>query len=114
MSSDLNGMISVLILGCGLYILYSFYNMKKTGVISETLLSGKNIGKKCKDKEGFLKESLPYVLILGIFTVLYGAIDMVNNFVTPLGMIDVIAAFVFVAVLIFYVLITQKLKKKYY
>lgn len=109
------GFISVLILGCGLYALYAYMNMKKGGPINETLLLGKGYDEhKCKDREAFVQKALPAMLIFGIATVLYGAIDVYHYFVSPLGIIDTIGMIIFFAVLVWYMIYTTKLKRQYF
>lgn len=50
------GFIGILAVGCGIYCLYAYFNMKKDGHINETILLGKSYSEKmCKDKEAYLK-----------------------------------------------------------
>ena len=57
------GFIGILAVGCGIYCLYAYFNMKKDGHINETILLGKSYSEKmCKDKEAYLKKALPAVL----------------------------------------------------
>lgn len=116
MSMDsFNGFIAILILAFGLYTLYAYLIMKKTGKISTVLLLGKNqTEKQCKDKAAYLAKAMPVVLVLGIVTTLYGVIDVLNYFVLPIGMIDLIASVVFFAALVWFMVVTVKLKKIYF
>ena len=67
------GFIGILAVGCGIYCLYAYFNMKKDGHINETILLGKSYSEKmCKDKEAYLKKALPAVLGFGIVSILYG------------------------------------------
>lgn len=109
------GAISVMILACGVYTLYSYMKMKNGGPINETLLLGKGYDeKKCKNRAVFVQKALPAMLIFGIVTVLYGAIDVYHYFVSPIGIIDTIAMAAFFIVLVGYMIYTTKIKKEYF
>lgn len=112
---DLFGFVSLIVLGCGLYTLYAFVKMKKTGEINETLLLGNAYtAKKCKDKKSFLEKALPSVLVFGVVTTVYGVIDLINVYVKPLGILDTIVMILFFVVLIAFLVYTTKLKKEYF
>ena len=73
------GFIGILAVGCGIYCLYAYFNMKKDGHINETILLGKSYSEKmCKDKEAYLKKALPAVLGFGIVSILYGIVDCIH------------------------------------
>lgn len=113
--NNMFGFVSVMVLGCGIYALYAYFKMKKDGHINETLLLGKSYSEyMCKDKEAFLGKSLPAVLAFAVVSLVYGAIDVVHCYVRPLGMIDVVSGVIFLAVVIWYMVYTTKLKKKYF
>ena len=74
------GFIGILAVGCGIYCLYAYFNMKKDGHINETILLGKSYSEKmCKDKEAYLKKALPAVLGFGIVSILYGIVDCITG-----------------------------------
>ncbi len=113
--NEMFGAISVLIFGCGVYCLYAYFKMKKDGHINEILLLGKGFAEyNCKDKEAYMQKAVPAVLIFGIITVLYGAIDVIHFYVTPIQMLDLIAMGVFFVALIWFMVYTTKLKNKYF
>ncbi|MGC4018263.1 MAG: hypothetical protein QM793_02845 [Muricomes sp.] len=109
------GTISLLILGCGIYSLYAYVTMKRDGHINSVLLLGKGVSEyTCKDRKAFVQEALPAVLVLGIVSTLYGAVDAIHYFVMPILILDIIAMAAFVIVLIWYMIYTTKLRKKYF
>ncbi|GAA0799001.1 hypothetical protein DWX43_14695 [Clostridium sp. AF19-22AC] len=109
------GAISILILCCGVYSLYAWAKMKKDGHINEVLLLGKNFTERdCKDKSAYMQKAVPAVLVLGVITTLYGAIDAIHFYVTPVRILDLIAMAVFFVVLIWFMVYTTKLKNKYF
>ncbi len=68
----------------------------------------------CKDRETFVKKALPAVLVFGIAATVYGTIDMIHCFVAPIPVIDYIGLAVFIITLVWYMVYTSKLKKKYF
>lgn len=109
------GAISILILGCGIYGLYAYLKMKKDGHINEVLLLGKNYTERmCKDKEAYMQKAVPAVLIFGIISTLYGAIDAIHFFVMPIQILDWIAMAVFLIMLFWFMVYTTKLRNKYF
>ncbi len=115
MDDNVFGFVSVLVFGCGIYGLYAYIKMKKDGHINETLLLGKNYMEyMCKDKEAFINKALPAVLVFGISATVYGIIDIIHWFVTPIPVFDYIGLAAFLVVLVWYMAYTSKLKKQYF
>ncbi len=109
------GFIGILAVGCGIYCLYAYFQMKKDGHINETILLGKSYSERmCKDKDAYLKKALPAVLGFGIVSILYGGIDCIHWYVKPMEMADTVGGIVFMAALIIFAVYTMKLKKKYF
>ena len=91
------GFIGILAVGCGIYCLYAYFNMKKDGHINETILLGKSYSEKmCKDKEAYLKKALPAVLGFGIVSILYGIVDCIHWYVNPMEMVDTVGGILFI------------------
>ena len=87
------GFIGILAVGCGIYCLYAYFNMKKDGHINETILLGK----------GF-----------GIVSILYGIVDCIHWYVNPMEMVDTVGGILFMAALVVFAVYTMQLKKKYF
>ena len=67
--NDVFGFVSLIVLGCGIYTLYAYIKMKKTGEINEILLLGNAyVAKKCKNKKALklIDVLLVYLLIYPI------------------------------------------------
>lgn len=112
---DISVLISIFVLGCGLYCLYAAYMMQKNGTINKTILLGKDINEnRCKDKEAYIKAVMPKVIGLGIAATLSGTSDLVNLYVVPLGVVNSIFMAAFVLVLIWYAVGTAEAAKKYF
>lgn len=112
---EMFGFLSVMVIGCGLYSFYAYFQMKKGGPINEALLLGRSYEEyKCKDKVGFLKEALPAVLVFACSAVVYGVVDFIHCYIQPLGFADTAGLILFLAVLVWYLVYTSKLKKRYF
>lgn len=110
-----NQFLSVLVLAAGVYIVYEYVKMLKTGHISEILLLGKGTPEsRCKDREAYTKRAYPAVLVLAIVTMAYGIVDFLNFFVVSMAMVDLVFLVIFLIVLFGYMIYTSKLKKKYF
>lgn len=106
------GFIGILAVGCGIYCLYAYFNMKKDGHINETILLGKSYSEKmCKDKEAYLKKALPAVLGFGIVSILYGIVDCIHWYVNPMEMVDTVGGILFMAALVVFAVYTMQLKR---
>lgn len=109
------GIFSLLFFGCGVYAIYAWVKMKKDGHINETLLLGKNYFEyACKDKEAFIKKAQPAVLTFGIVSVVYGVIDFVHYYVTPIQILDYIAMAAFFVCIVWFMVYTTRLKREYF
>lgn len=115
MDESVFGFVSIMAFGCGIYGLYAYIRMKMDGHINETLLLGKKYSEHmCRNKEEFVKKALPAVLVFGIVATVYGVIDMIHCFVTPIPVLDYTGLAVFLGVLVWYMVYTTKLKNKYF
>lgn len=112
---DMTIWISVLIFLCGLYCLYAAVMMKTRGVINQTILLGKEVQyKKCKDKDGFIKEMFPQMLLFGIVTTLSGLLDIINTFVVDIHVVNTIMLVVFILEFLWFARTSREAKRKYY
>lgn len=115
MGTELDLVFGLIGIGSGIYCLFSVYMMRKTGIICKSLFIDKvTEHKKCKDTGAFLVEVLPVTIILGIVTMLYGISILVNSFVVTCTIavgVLLVAAF---AVIVWFAVISNKAKKKYF
>lgn len=108
-------MLDVIIVLCGVYILYNFYLLRFKGEIKESLLLPKDIQvKKCKDKAGYIAEMSPKVLLYGIVVVICGILGMTESQMGLLGKLYLVVLAVFVAFTIWFAVQTKKSVKKYW
>jgi len=115
----LMGIISLIILGSGVYVLYAWYKMKVTGEISDTLLVGKDFDtSKCKDREAYIKKTSPAVLLLGIIVTICGIVISLRHYVMQdneiIVFLDPIVSIIVVIAIIIYGVYTGKQKRIYF
>lgn len=112
---EMFGFLSIIVLGCGIYSFYAYFQMKKGGPINEALLLGRSYDEyKCKDKAAFLEKSLPAVLAFAIMSTIYGVVDFIHCYVQPIKTVDMICMILFFVVLVWFLVYTGKLKKIYF
>ena len=100
---------------CGLFCLYSAFNMRRTGTITESLLLDKETAKKpCKDVGAFLVEVIPPTAILGVFILAYGIITLVDAYIVECYVVVMVMMVITLAVLVWFGFVTTKAKKKYF
>lgn len=113
--TDLFGIFSVVIFGCGLYGIYAYLEMRRNGHINTVLLLGKGYTEQmCKNKEEYMQRALPAVLIFGVVTTVYGAVDIVNTFLVPIPVVEMVGMGIFLGVLFWFMYYTVKLKNRYF
>ena len=115
----LMGIISLIILGAGVFSLYSWYNMAFNGVISESLFLGKHYDvNRIKDKDSFIKKASPILLVFAIVLTLCGVITTLRHYVLTenelIMTLDPISNLVVFIVLVIFAVQTGKLKKLYF
>lgn len=111
----INVVLDILIFCYGLYCLYSCYRMKTKGEVDgNVLLSNNTDMKKCRDKDAYLREMLPKLLLLGVVTVIYGTMGLVDTFVVKLGQAYTIGAVVFLVTLAWFAIMAHKAQEKYF
>lgn len=112
---DMTNWVAFLVLGGGLYVLFAAYQMKVQGIINSSLLLTKETAyKKCKDKEAYIKEMFPTLLLFGVVTTACGAIDLLNTYVVDIAIVYFASLAVFVIVFILFIRKSSSLRKKYY
>ncbi len=116
MDSSVFGILDVIFVGAGIYVLYAWFLMKTKGEIKTSILMSKDINlKKCKDLEAYKAYIAPKMLIFGIASLVYGAVGLINAnvYALPLPVYFAVMAF-FMAVLIWFAYATRKGVQKFW
>lgn len=116
---DTNSMFSIIdiiVVACGIYALYLYIEMKRTGKIKENMLLPKGLNvKKCKDTAGFIQSIGMQQLILGITAIICGGAGLLQDYAQLPGPVIYFAAmFLFLASAVWYTVSTKKALAKYW
>lgn len=113
--SEITSWVGFVVFGGGLYCLYSCIMMKLKGIINENLLLNKEVRfKKCKNKEAYIKEMFPSLLVFSIFTTICGGVDLINTFVVEVGRLYVLSLVLFIAAFCWFMVQSKKCRDRYY
>lgn len=109
---DISMILKLLIMACGIYMMYWAVQMKSTKKIPEMLVGKGFPISRAKDPEGFIKCTFPYTLGTGIIIFVSGLIGALELLASS-PMIDTLINFVVVVVIIVYGVVLMKAQKKY-
>lgn len=106
--------IDALVFGCGLYILYHTYIMKRDGEIPKGVMINKDMNiPKDADVAGFILDMYWKGIIVGICACFSGIIGILSVEMTGLQMFATIFSFVFFGVLVVFIVLLKKAQKKF-
>ena len=110
MDSSIFGILDIVFVGAGIYVLYAWVMMKTKGEIKTSILMSKDVNiKKCKDLEGYKAFIAPKMQIFGIAAILYGAAGLINTHVYAMPLpVYIVNMVLFLAVLIWFAYATRK------
>ncbi len=115
MVNEIDVLLGLFALGCGLYCFYAFYMLKFKHEINETILLPKGgNAKECKDYKGYCREAQTPLLLLSVVVTLYGGIDLYNTFVGGIDPLFLMMMLVLLPTLIIYAVMIKKLNEKYF
>ncbi len=113
--TGLNELFAVLSVIFSCYFMYAYYMAKYKNEIAESLLLPKGVDvNKCKDIKGYCREVQLPVLVLGIITLIYGAMGMYHAFVRNVDTLLLIMVGVVLVALVIYCVYIKKINKKYF
>lgn len=114
----MNSIFGIVGLFCGVYALRSWYLVKKTSDIKKSVLypnmNNAPVIKKCNDKEGYIKETLPKLLVIAVFASIYGVAELYNTYVTQIPMVLIPTMILLGIVLIWVMISVKKMNDKYF
>ena len=106
--------IDALVFGCGIYILYHTYIMRRDGVIPIGVMLNKDmIVPKDADVAGFILDMFWKGVIVGLCACFSGIIGILSVKITSLQIIATIFSFVFFGILIIFIVFLKKAQKKF-
>jgi hypothetical protein len=108
--------IDYVLVGLGIYALYSVFQMKVTGELyGKMFFSVHTPIERCKDKAGFIEFIIPKLIIIGILAISTGGISLVSTYVVQIpSMIVSGVGLVLVGVLLWFNRQMKAVQKKYW
>lgn len=109
------GFIDMVVLGCGLYGIYSWYLLLYKKEIKKTfLLGGDYQPEGCSDIDGFAKAMGTKLLIVSIAMILFSGLSLYNDNVASVGVFYWIALVLFLVLLTWYSAMLRKYNKQFF
>lgn len=106
--------IDALVFGCGLYILYHTYIMKRDGVIPKGVMITKDmVVPKDADIAGFIMDMYLKGMIVGVCACFSGIFGILSVRFTQLQSATFLVSCAFFGVLVVFIIFLKKAQKKY-
>lgn len=121
-TADLSGMLDVLlvvmVIGCGVYALYTAIRLRRTFMLfpNKFLYPGNCGPDDCVDEDGFIDFILPRMTILGVALLVIGALLVLNTYVWGLSglVLDLATIIVPCGCFFWYILVQRKAAKLFW
>lgn len=115
-TNSIYALIDVMIVGCGIYIIYLYAMMVKTREIKESILMPKGLeGKKCKDPDGYIRFIGVKQLLFGIIAVISGGIGLAQDLTSAVGLpVYMVMVVVFLGYIVWYCVQIKKAEKLFW
>ncbi|MCR5279604.1 MAG: hypothetical protein K6E19_09215 [Lachnospiraceae bacterium] len=105
--------LTLLLIGCGFYLLYSVIRMKVTGEIPRGLINVKINLDRAHDKEGYIKYIFPRGIIFGIILIASSTVLLLSEFMTVSPYLMLAAELLYFGGIIYYAVISVKAQNKF-
>ncbi len=80
-TNSMLSIVDILVIGCGMYVIYLCLEMKKTGKIKANMLLPKGLDpKRCKDPAGYIKTIGIKQLLLGVLAFGCGLAGLLQDY----------------------------------
>lgn len=115
-TTNFNGMLDLILLAFGVYILYCCVAMKQTGKIKGGMMLPKGLEPRhCKDPVGYIAFICPKLAIVGVISVICGILGLLMDYFRLVsGTVYCIAMVIFLIALIWYTVTSKKAVNKYW
>ena len=106
--------IDAIVFGCGIYILYQSYIMRRDGIIPIGVMLNKDMKiPKDADVAGFILQMFWKGIFVGVCACASGIIGILSVRITQLQMFATVFSFVFFAILVVFIVFLKKAQAKY-
>ncbi len=109
---DFGIILKILIMACGIYMIYWSVQMKSTHKIPQMLVGKGFPTDRAKDPEGFMKVTFPLTMGMGIILFAVGLTGALELFI-QYPLVDTLLTVLMLAALVIYGMLLLKAQKKY-
>jgi hypothetical protein len=109
----MNMFFDLLIMACGVYMVYWAVQMKKERKIPEMLVGKSFKLERAKDPEGFIDHTFPYTFGTGVILFVAGFVLSLGIFSDTFPIIDTLISLALVVIIILYGVLLMNAQKKY-
>lgn len=109
---DFTMAMDIIIVACGVYVMFWAYQMKKNNKIPEALVGKGFPINRAKNPEGFIKATFPFTLMIGIILFAFGTLGALQIFVIY-PWLDTLITIIMIAAILFYGSFLMKAQRKY-
>jgi hypothetical protein len=114
-TSQMFGFMDYIVLGCGVYGVYSWYMLVKKHEIKKAfLLGGDNTPESCTDVAGFADMVGTKLLIASAAMLVFSLLSLYNSYQQDLGAFYWVAMILFLGILVWYCVMLRKANLKYF
>lgn len=111
---DFMVIFDVIIAGLGVYMIYSAAQMKKTGELSNIVVTPEEMS-RCRDKRGFIDWIYNKIIIFAVVALLFGVLGAINDLKLVFGnMFNTVGVLVFLVVWFWFTKALRKGKEKFF
>ncbi|MCI6866454.1 MAG: hypothetical protein MR871_00610 [Lachnospiraceae bacterium] len=92
-TDSIYALMDAVIVGSGVYVIYLYLVMAKSGKLKQNILTPQNVDiKKCKDVAGYIHYVGRKQLVFGIVAILCGGIGLLQDYTKKIGAIPYMIA----------------------
>lgn len=109
------GFMDLIVIGCGVYGIYSWYKLVKEHEIKKAyLVGGTSQPSDCKDVPAFADFMGTKLLILSLGMIIFGGVSAINDYVQSVGAIIWVLMAIFLALIIWYCVQLRKADQMFF
>ena len=105
--------LSLVLIGCGIYLLIQTIRMKQTGVIPRGLINVKINLERTHDKEGYINYMFPRGIIFGAILIVCASVLLASEFVAVSPFIMLASELLYIGGIIYYAVISVKAQNRF-
>ncbi len=116
MDSSFFVIVDLLVVACGIYMIYQYVMLLRTHDLKQNMLMPKDLEvKKCKDVDGYIKMMGPKMITFGVAAVVTGGLDMLQDMQGIFGsLVSLIIMIIFVVLCFWYGMASRKASKMFW